>query len=540
MQITISLLPYPFPDDYRTPDPPGLAAMRERVHDLLADWKPKREAKSPEKGGYRNHILEVDPNDTDFRRAIQQLKTEVDAAEGMGGMIWREYSPAEKKRFRFDHIVVRSLDPLEEDVYSKPGQWPRLCEACGWIDLENPPTPLRVSREVKKRPKESLFLIKEGFLIARARTKLILETALGDQIKVGPAVIDGQDREALPEAERLFWIWPKMVVGPSDGFTVMETCDACGRPTKAHYGVETEAEKADPDYQDKRLDINQPMVPTLGDPDVHLARLADTFGSMKHGRFAFYHPVLISGPLVKHLKAMKIGPIGYDNRGGCYFSHDLDEPALHPAKPAVKFAKPDPADLEAATPVPKPPGPAPDPATLRQQTEKAWKTIDAWLKKNAPRIAEALEPGADDELIESVEKKLKVSLPEDVKTTYRIHAGGVESDLLPSSEAQDMGFSLLPLDRLFAERRNLRGWPNVEKGWVPIADNGGGDYQCVDVRGEPDDPSTVGRLVEYQHELSDAEPLAKSLADRLTEVAAGLKSGRFGYYEDCGIVLVSS
>jgi cell wall assembly regulator SMI1 len=55
--------------------------------------------------------------------------------------------------------------------------------------------------------------------------------------------------------------------------------------------------------------------------------------------------------------------------------------------------------------------------------EEIWTRIDAWLKVNAPKVFNTLQPGASDSQIQVAESILAVQFPEDVKASYRIHNG---------------------------------------------------------------------------------------------------------------------
>ncbi len=55
--------------------------------------------------------------------------------------------------------------------------------------------------------------------------------------------------------------------------------------------------------------------------------------------------------------------------------------------------------------------------------QSIWTRIENWLSLNDPSLLATLQPGASDAEIEELETRLSVQLPEDVKTSYRIHNG---------------------------------------------------------------------------------------------------------------------
>lgn len=184
----------------------------------------------------------------------------------------------------------------------------------------------------------------------------------------------------------------------------------------------------------------------------------------------------------------------------------------------------------------------------------SWARIRAWLDSNAPDAAERLQPGATDVQIQKLETALGVSLPDDVRDSLRTHNGGEESGVFPSSDSLDMmGFSPLTTEEIVNVWTMLKGlvdggefqdrttdtddgicadwWTNS---WIPIAGNGGGDFQCVDL--SPTDSGTVGQIIGAWHDDSERQLIAPSLADYLQTLADGLESGKYEYEEDEGIV----
>ena len=74
-------------------------------------------------------------------------------------------------------------------------------------------------------------------------------------------------------------------------------------------------------------------------------------------------------------------------------------------------------------------------------------------------------------------------------------------------------------------------WWNV--GWIPFADNGGGDYYCVDMA--PTGAGTRGQIISHSHESGEHKVLAASLADYLNDLAQSLEANAFEYDDEYGI-----
>ena len=74
-------------------------------------------------------------------------------------------------------------------------------------------------------------------------------------------------------------------------------------------------------------------------------------------------------------------------------------------------------------------------------------------------------------------------------------------------------------------------WWNT--GWIPFADNGGGDYYCVDMA--PTSAGIVGQVISHSHDSGERKKLANSLAEYLGDLADSLESGSFEYDDAYGI-----
>jgi cell wall assembly regulator SMI1 len=189
----------------------------------------------------------------------------------------------------------------------------------------------------------------------------------------------------------------------------------------------------------------------------------------------------------------------------------------------------------------------------------SWDRIEAWLVAHAPAIRKSLRPGAKQAAVEKLEAALGATLPADFAGSARRHDGQPEDAEVGLFPVSDEGLGPLPSFRLlpladarrewvmmkglldggdFAGRQSepARGvradWWNV--GWVPIADNGGGDYVCLDLA--PGKGGTAGQVIVFFHDMPERQRLAKSFAAWMEQLARGLASGRYVLDEDEGIV----
>ncbi len=186
----------------------------------------------------------------------------------------------------------------------------------------------------------------------------------------------------------------------------------------------------------------------------------------------------------------------------------------------------------------------------------SWSRVRAWLDTNAPDAADRLQPAASEAQIQMLEAALGMTLPSDLRAFLEIHNGGDDTGIFPSSDSFDMlGFSPLATEEIVDAWRMLKELvdggefgdrtsdadPGIRSdwwctSWIPIASNGGGDFQCVDL--SPTDSGTAGQIIGAWHDDNERQLIAPSLADYLRMLADGLESGKYAYEEDDGIVQI--
>lgn len=174
--------------------------------------------------------------------------------------------------------------------------------------------------------------------------------------------------------------------------------------------------------------------------------------------------------------------------------------------------------------------------------DEIWDRIEAWLAANEPAVLAGLNGPATEQELDATERALGVTLPEDVRASYRRHNG------LPAEAGylfQDGEF--LSLERIREEwgvwnrlvrNGTFNGMENDEDGtrvrrdwwhpaWIPFTHNGCGDHLCLDLA--PGPQGVVGQIVETWHDMGSRGVVATGFREWLTGVAARLEdSASFG------------
>lgn len=183
--------------------------------------------------------------------------------------------------------------------------------------------------------------------------------------------------------------------------------------------------------------------------------------------------------------------------------------------------------------------------------ETIWKQIESWLEKNAPEMLNTLLPGATDKEILAAEKAMGIEFPEEVKESYRLHNGqdGRATPLMGE-------WQLLSLKNMVSQWKVMKklvdkgkfddaevktvgpvraDWYNLK--WIPLAYNGAGDFQCLDL--DPPPKGKAGQIISFWHMKDERKELANSYKAWLKGFANDLKKGKYKVKEE-GLVLSGS
>lgn len=133
-----------------------------------------------------------------------------------------------------------------------------------------------------------------------------------------------------------------------------------------------------------------------------------------------------------------------------------------------------------------------------------------------------LQPGASEEDFQLIESTLGITLPKEMKSFYEIYNGqiwepGVESFvrnlvLSPTSQIINNWTFLqdeFDSDDLEAHIENELKPVLWNSKWIPIAENGAGDYLCIDT--DPSESGVVGQVLYFWHDWGKRSVEAKGL-----------------------------
>ncbi|MGE7676422.1 SMI1/KNR4 family protein [Lysinibacillus sp. NPDC094403] len=163
---------------------------------------------------------------------------------------------------------------------------------------------------------------------------------------------------------------------------------------------------------------------------------------------------------------------------------------------------------------------------MNTQAKDLWNRI---IEKNSNLGANGeevlnLQPGATAEEFRLIEKTLSITLPEEMKSFYSIYNGQVWT---LGVEPFVRNLTLSPISEIIENWKFLQEefdpddlLPDIEYGvevkpmlwnqkWIPIAENGGGDYLCLDT--DPTEEGVVGQALYFWHDWGDRTTDAKGL-----------------------------
>jgi cell wall assembly regulator SMI1 len=146
--------------------------------------------------------------------------------------------------------------------------------------------------------------------------------------------------------------------------------------------------------------------------------------------------------------------------------------------------------------------------------------LDQYLSTKRADYYAALQPGLSAEEITALEKEYNVRIPADLHALYA-WKNGQKQDVYDAFVNNSM---FLSLQHALDTARELTGMIRTDfemenwwhPAWIPLFDNGGGDYICYDTAGVF--TGIKGQLIEFWHADNDRDTIAPDLTTFITAV----------------------
>lgn len=146
---------------------------------------------------------------------------------------------------------------------------------------------------------------------------------------------------------------------------------------------------------------------------------------------------------------------------------------------------------------------------VEAEVQATWREIKKWYKKHAPKLLKDLRDGVADEEIEAFESKIGLSLPEDYKASLKLHDGEVYVHDYNYLSLESVSGKWSSMERRrkkgdFKGREVYQRGEGIIKntwwhpGWIPFAEDGGGNYICIDMA--PAKRGVVGQILKWERE----------------------------------------
>lgn len=186
--------------------------------------------------------------------------------------------------------------------------------------------------------------------------------------------------------------------------------------------------------------------------------------------------------------------------------------------------------------------------TAGRRMQAVWKRIGRWFKKNAPAYSRDLSKakGASRSAIEELEQTLDVNLPSDFRAYLAMYGGSgrvsfYEYEGLPVEQIVRRWAGLESLrkkgtfkksaPRELSKDADEIQWTWWDAGWIPFAEDGGGNLYCVDLC--PGARGRCGQVIQWEMHAGPFGPIAPSFEGFLDGYMAQMEAGELVYRDDC-------
>lgn len=165
---------------------------------------------------------------------------------------------------------------------------------------------------------------------------------------------------------------------------------------------------------------------------------------------------------------------------------------------------------------------------------KTWRRIELWLKQHSPRLLAELQPGASDGEVAALEGRVGATLPTDYSASLKLHNGAAYLNDYQYLSVEGVKTAWTMMTDL-SEKGTFRGRTAEEsegmqrtwwhRGWIPFAQDGGGNMLCLDTA--PTDKGRLGQVLSMELQGGPALTEHKSFLEWLQHYSAGLSKGKY-------------
>lgn len=174
----------------------------------------------------------------------------------------------------------------------------------------------------------------------------------------------------------------------------------------------------------------------------------------------------------------------------------------------------------------------------------SWPQLKLWLKDHANAIYKDLNAEADQRTIMELEENIGVLLPKSFKNYLQSNNGQFGTTgpvLMQDWELMNIKFIIKTWQMhndIYDEENNYKREDQSQKTvpywrdskWVPFANNGAGDYLCLDLN--PGPKGVVGQIIIFWHTNSIRQVIARDWDQLLDQFLKDLKEEKYAYIDN--------
>ncbi len=169
-----------------------------------------------------------------------------------------------------------------------------------------------------------------------------------------------------------------------------------------------------------------------------------------------------------------------------------------------------------------------------------WIGVEKWLRDKSPSRYAELQLGAEDRKIHEVEMLMGKSIPDDYKSSLLRHNGNaalssytylsIENAISLYSAMNEREIIEREIDDPESQLIQPKWW---HYGWLPFAEDSGGNLLCIDL--DPGPKGKFGQILVVEADMGPGPAGFDSFCAWLSDYHDGLQTGRF-YADEEGFI----